>query len=49
MLLTIGERFELEVQWGMLFIRVGDFERCYNNQGLPAGLQPGLIVQCPRD
>ena len=37
MLLTIGKRFEIELGFTSIFIRIGSFERLYNRLGLPNG------------
>lgn len=35
-LLKIGKGFELEVNMGAVFVRIGRFERYWNTQGLPS-------------
>jgi len=34
MVLTIGKRFEVEVGRTFVFLRVGEWERCWNTRGL---------------
>jgi hypothetical protein len=36
MLLKIGSRFELEVSFSAVYLRIGQFERFWNTHGLPS-------------